>query len=245
MQGCHVAGFVRQIHGFTLKPTTSPDGERELLFVYLFSFRSYPLIFMPRDQCGWQTQLHVCVEHVEGRRECVCSPMHDMQPGQMTPMAKWLFYTACTWKGGHFCLLFDTKGWRGRREDVCEIHHTAASLAQRSVTPTSSSRSPPAPSYLLSSELCMLACFVFSSFQWSTQVITMTGCVTLWQAVSVCRWPRWILVWLELATRLLPRLVDQIWNCRVSTTGVLDWIPKHVLLTLLRKWIDIFFFFWT
>lgn len=126
----------------------------------MFVFLPLLNIFMPRDQCGWQTQLHVCVEHVEGRRECVCPPMHDMQPGQMTPLAKWLFYTACTWKGGHFCLLFDTKGWRGRREDVCEIHHTAASLAQRSVTPTSSSRSPPAPSYLLSSELCMLACFV-------------------------------------------------------------------------------------
>lgn len=148
---------------------------------YYICFPSAPEHIYARDQCGWQTQLHACVEHAEGPRECVCSPMHDMQRGQNGyPVLRALG------KGALFFLLFDTKGWRGRRVDVCEIHHTADSLLQWSVAP------PPPPAALLhllisSPQSCACWPFVYSSFQWSTPVITVTGCMTLWRAVSVGR----------------------------------------------------------
>ncbi len=42
MQGCHFAGFVTYIHGFTLNWTGFPDGKWELFFcVYLFSLLSW------------------------------------------------------------------------------------------------------------------------------------------------------------------------------------------------------------
>lgn len=149
-----------------ISPTASENCFLFFWFVYLFPFHS----------CTHQRRRLVWLTNMMIARLCrvrpkdhggVCSPMHNMRRGgQMTRLAKWWSSTACAWeRGGSFSSLFAIKGCRGRRVDVCEIHHTAASLAQWSVKLSPSSAKNPLLHLLISSpQSCARWPFVYSSF---------------------------------------------------------------------------------
>lgn len=87
MRGCHVAGFVRYLHGFPLNSTSFPDGKWDLFFVHLFSFHSWkcsetsvadkhnncmPVLSTPKDHGG--VFAHPCTT-------CSGGILHEWQNG--------------------------------------------------------------------------------------------------------------------------------------------------------------------
>lgn len=146
--------------------------ENENSFFSFFCFHSFPENIPAWKPCAWQT-INAC----QRTMGCVCSPMRDTEWGQVASMA--ILFDMHS-EGILFALYLTQRGCRERWEDVCEIHHTAACLAQWSVTPL---YPEPLLHFLIApSQSSARGPFVYSSLQWSTPVIPVTGSMTLWQA---------------------------------------------------------------
>lgn len=121
------------VSDISLNSTTFPDGWWGLLFVHLFSFRSWTYLC---QRPVWLANTVACMCWACRRTTGVCLLTHAWHAAGANDMNGKMVILYCVHlERGLFCLLFDTMGWRGRRVDVCEIHHTAASLAQWSVAP--------------------------------------------------------------------------------------------------------------
>ena len=175
----------------TSDSTGFPQRRTRIVFFFFhlcICFPSIPAHINIGDQCGWQTWwLHACVERARRitgvfARPCTTcgegGKWHDWPNGD-PPLR------ALGKRGGSLCSLFDTKGCRGRRVDVCEIHHTAASLAQWSVKLSPSSARTPSYTFLSPLLRAVHAGLLSTALsQRSTPVITMTGSATPWQAAQ-------------------------------------------------------------
>lgn len=120
----------------------------------------------------------------EGSRGCLLAhARHAEKRANDTTGQMVILHCVRSGKGGFLCSLFDTEGCRGRRVDVCEIHRTAASLAQWSVKLSPSSTRTPSYTFLSPLLRAVHAGLLSTALsQWSTLVITMTGTATPWQA---------------------------------------------------------------
>lgn len=131
-----------------------------------------------------------CVEHARGPWGCVCSPMHAMQQGQMTWMAKW-------WSSILHALRMSSSALcRTQRDAVTDVKMCVKSITQllawnndqsssSSPTPPTSPSKPLLHLLISSPQSSARGPFVYSSFQWSTPVIPVTGTRTLWQAPNL------------------------------------------------------------
>ena len=160
---------------------------RTRIVSFLFVFVFLPFLHTLKPETSVADKHNDCTpvsSAPEGSRGCLLAhARHAEKRANDTTGQMVILHCVRSGKGGFLCSLFDTEGCRGRRVDVCEIHRTAASLAQWSVKLSPSSTRTPSYTFLSPLLRAVHAGLLSTALsQWSTLVITMTGTATPWQA---------------------------------------------------------------